>query len=206
MKLNIKFGINFELKRVKSTLAKLDWYTSQGYKPRLPEGINSSSSVKEIKNKITEEFDEIKYKQVADKILSDFSKINKELSKKIKETFNKKIPTSFVIYLTNYGTGGSYESSNIVIFNLNSKKGYKTIIHEIIHLIIEPWIQEYKIQHWEKERIVDLILNSKEFNFLEYNSWQLNYHDSEKDIDSLFNSYFFKNSKTFFSKIEHGRA
>jgi len=31
MKLNIKFGIDFELKRVKNTLAKLDWYSKSNY-------------------------------------------------------------------------------------------------------------------------------------------------------------------------------
>ena len=42
------------------------------------------------------------------------------------------------------------------------------IAHEIVHIIIEPWIQKYKIQYQEKERIVDLILSSKEFYFLKY--------------------------------------
>jgi len=202
MKLNIKFGIDFELKRVKNTLAKMDWYTSQGYNPRLPEGINIKSSQNEIKAKLTKEFDKRKYEEIKDKILLDFSKINKILSKKLKEIFKKDVPITFVVYLTNYGTGGSYDLPNIIIFNSNSKKGYKTIVHEIIHLIIEPWIKEYKIQHWEKERIVDLILNSREFDFLEYNSWQLNYHNVEKRIDALFNSYFFKNPEAFFLKIK----
>ena len=66
--------------------------------------------------------------------------------------------------------GGSYKLPNLVIYNINNKKGFKTIVHEIIHLLIENQIQEFKIQHWEKERIVDLILNSDEFSFLEYNN------------------------------------
>jgi len=57
-----------------------------------------------------------------------------------------------------------------------------------------------------KERIVDLILNSKEFSFLEYNSWQNNYTGVEKYIDELFNSHFFKIQENFFSGIEKTRA
>ena len=80
------------------------------------------------------------------------------------------------------------------------------IVHEIIHLLIESKIKKYKIQHWEKERIVDLILNSEKFIFLEYNYWQNNYNGVEKYIDVLFNSYFFQNQEEFFSKIEEARA
>lgn len=90
--------------------------------------------------------------------------------------------------------------------DINNKKGFKTIVHEIVHLLIENQIQKHKIQHWEKERIVDLILNSKEFGFLEYNYLQGNYQGVEKYIDELFNGHFFKNSENFFSKIEGARA
>lgn len=205
MKLKIEFGIDFEFKRVKNTLAKLDWYTSHGYKPKLPKGISGKSSEKEIRNQIIKEFDEKKYEEAADRITSDFLAIKEHLSKKLKERFNKDITTTFFVHLTNYGVGGSYNLPNIVIFNINNKKGLKTIIHEIIHLLIETWIQEYKVQHWEKERIVDLVLNSKEFSFLEYSNWQNNYNNVEKYIDDLFNSYFFKNIENFFSKIESAR-
>ena len=52
MELKIQFGKDFEFRRVKNTLVKLDWYNSQGYKPRLPEGISSNSSEEEIQNQI----------------------------------------------------------------------------------------------------------------------------------------------------------
>lgn len=206
MELKIQFGKDFEFRRVKNTLAKLDWYNSQGYRPRLPEGISNNSSEEEIQNQIIKEFEEKKYKEVANSLESDFSTIKDKLSKKLKEIFNKSIPETFFVYLTTYGVGGSYNLPNIVIFNINNKKGFKTIIHEIIHLLIENQIQEFKIQHWEKERIVDLILNSKEFSFLEYNNWQSNYNHVEKYIDELFNRYFFQNQEDFFSKIEKARA
>lgn len=206
MELKIEFGTDFEFRRVNNTLTKLKWYNSQGYKPRLPEGITQVSSAGEIQNQIIKEFEEKKYKEAASQISSDFSTIKIELSKKLKEIFSKNIPETFFIYLTNYGVGGSYNFPNIVIFNINNKKGFKTIVHEIIHLLIENQIQKYKIQHWEKERIVDLILNSKKFSFLVYNNWQSSYNGAEKYVDELFNHYFFKNLENFFSKIENARA
>ncbi len=248
MELRIKYGINFELKRVKNTLARLEWYNSQGYEPGLPEGISKESSEKEIQNQIIKEFDEKEYKDIAGRIISDFSAVKEHLSKKLKEIFDQKnnvpphlkrcglqghlflgcseikssklrphskewgfnfghkdIPAAFFVYLTNYGVGGSYNLPNIIILNINNKKGFKTIIHEIIHLLIETWIQEYKVQHWEKERIVDLVLNSKEFSFLKYNNWQGSYDNAEEYIDDLFNKYFFENPKNFFSKIKSAR-
>ena len=203
--LKIEFGIDHELKRVNYTLAKLDWFESQGYKVRLPEGIIKESSVDDIQRQIVKEFDEKRYKEVADQINADFATASIQLSKTLREVFGKDIPKTFCVYLTNYGVGGSYNLPNTVIFNINNTRGYKTIIHEIIHLLIENQIKKYNVQHWEKERIVDLILNSKELSFLGYNDWQTSYGDAEQYIDQLFSSYFFKDPKNFFSKIENAR-
>ena len=202
MNLKFTFGTDFELSRVKDTLAKLDWYDSKGYKPRFPKGIIKESLGKEIQNQIKKEFKEDDYKAVTNKISSNFSKMAGPLSDKLKEVFNGKIPKEFIVYLTNYGVGGSYKLPNMIILNINRKNSPKIIVHEIIHLAIEDWIKKYKIQHWEKERIVDLILNSKEFRFLNHGSWQKNYGNVERYIDNLFNKYFFKNPEDFFSKIE----
>jgi hypothetical protein len=49
-------------------------------------------------------------------------------------------------------------------------------------------------------------LNSEEFSFLEYNFWQSNYNSVEKYIDELFDSHFFNDFESFFSKIENARA
>jgi len=205
MNIKIGFSLDSEFKRVKNTLAKLDWYNSQGYKPKLPEEITKKSSEIEIRNQIIREFEEKSYKKVANQISSDFLTTKKQLFKKLKEIFYKDIPTTFFICLTNYGVNGSYNLPNIIIFNINSERGFKTIVHEIIHLFIEGWVQEYRIQHWEKERVVDLILNSKEFSFLEYNNWQRDYSNVEKYIDDLFHSHFFKDPENFFSKIANAR-
>lgn len=53
-------------------------------------------------------------------------------------------------------------------------------------MTIEPLIQEYKIQHWEKERIVDLIINKF---FPEDQKVQRDPEDSEK-ISEIFEKNF----------------
>jgi hypothetical protein len=65
----------------------------------------------------------------------------------------------YIVYLTKYGSGGSYELPNIININLlheRSKRLLRSVIHEIIHLAIEKYIDEYKVEQWKKERIVDL--------------------------------------------------
>jgi len=205
MKLKVKNGIKFEVKRVKRSLAKLDWYLIQGYEVKLPKGITRDVSLSIIKEKIEKEYNEQDYKQITEKILFDFSIIEKQFSEKLRMIFNVKIPAIFVVYLTKYGVGGSYDLPNIIIFNINNKRGIKTIVHEIVHIIIEPWVQKYEIQNQEKERIVDLILSSDKFCFLKYDIAQTDYDHSEKYIDELFNKCFFENPEKFFLAIKNVR-
>jgi hypothetical protein len=206
IEIKVEFGIDIEYKSVKYTLKELDWLNSHGYKPiMLPKGITKGSSKKEIQDQIEKEFDEKKYKRLANQINSSFSTIKNQFSKKLHQIFNN-IPSIFVIHLTNYGVGGSYHLPNTVVCFIHNIKYFEVIVHEIIHLLIENQVQKYKIKHWEKERIVDLILSSEEFSFLGYDDWQDDYHEVEGYIDILFNSHFFQNPEEFFSKIRKVRA
>jgi hypothetical protein len=184
----------------------MEWYVLNGYRLKIPTGIDENSSNEKIKNQIKKEFNEEKFNEIKNDISADFLKIEKQFSRRIKSIFKFNIQDDFFVYLTNYGTGGSYNIPNIIIFNINNPKGIKTIFHEIIHLLIEKWVRKYELTHWEKERVVDLILNSKEFIFLEYDIWQENYHGVEKKFDKLFNDNFFKNPELFFSKIKENRC
>jgi hypothetical protein len=72
------------------------------------------------------------------------------------------IPKKYSIQLTVYGPGGQYNpSTGRIIFLVNKngqfdRKPLGTILHESVHIGIEDRIiQKYKLQHWEKERIVD---------------------------------------------------
>lgn len=76
-----------------------------------------------------------------------------------------KIFPQYEIMLTRYGPGGSYRANTGQIIMLTNANGtfkltnpVHTAIHEIIHIGIEEiLVQEYKLTHWEKERLVDLM-------------------------------------------------
>lgn len=205
MNINIKFGIDVELERIKKTLEKLDWYNSQGYNVKLPKNINKKSSKKEIRDKIIEEFNESEYVNVKTRIKNASVFNEQAFFKKLNDVFGNNISKEVHVYLIAYGVYGSYNLPNTIFLRFNQKNIVKTIIHEIIHLLIEEKIQKYKIEHWEKERIVDLILNSEEFIFLNYDSWQKKYKNTEKYIDPLFKKYFFKDKHLFFKRIKENR-
>lgn len=206
MDIQINYGKNVEFERVKSTLKKLDWFNEQGYKIGLPKGITEKSSDNNIKNQIKKEYNQETFDSYSRELLYMFNKIKDQFEKTLKEVFGDKIPNNFEVYLTRYGVGGSYNLPNRIIKNCtHPKEGIKTLVHEIIHLIIQEKIDEHEIKHWEKERIVDLILNSKIFSFLEYNYWQSSYNSIENYIDPLFKKLFFKNQNKFFLRIKEIR-
>ncbi|MFC1700789.1 hypothetical protein ACFLZ0_01485, partial [Patescibacteria group bacterium] len=96
---------------------------------------------------------------------------------------------SYDLILTKYGTGGSYNLPNRIILNFNKKTPndiIRIIIHEIIHLLIQPLIEKFEIEHWPKERIVDLMLSKI---MPELTKMQKLSQNTEK-IDKLFNKFF----------------
>ena len=109
---------------------------------------------------------------------------------------NKK---DYKLILTKYGMGGSYSLPNQIILNINSKSKINTILHEITHLTIEAYIQKYKIQQNQKERIVDLILTSKQISLNNY-KMQKRGKEYKKLTDKLFKEYFKPPLSNFFKK------
>ena len=205
MLLEIKYGKRFEFRTIKTTLARMGWYNKMGYKPILPKNIDKTSSEKEIKEQIAKKFDEDKFKTIAQNMNRKFSKISAKLSETLNLYF-KNVPKLIKVYLTNYGMGGSYDTPNKIIINVKHSPSIKVIYHEMMHLCIDDDIEKYKIEQWEKEKIVDLILNSKEFGFLKYNIWQPDYQGVEKYVDPLFYKYFFKDQNKFYSEIKKARS
>lgn len=70
-----------------------------------------------------------------------------------------RIFSTYTVFLTHYGTGGSYiHTCGAVILRTDRYNDFATIIHEIVYIGIEEVIvNKYKLSHWEKERVVDLI-------------------------------------------------
>lgn len=167
IKINIKYSINNEVERVIYTINKIDSFIERGYKVEkllFPKNISYQElklmTEDEIKKIINEEYNIEDYDKNIKYIEDRWLQIEPKLSTKIEKM--KTIPILEIdIIFTKYGITGSYQSPNIIFINI--QKFYfeglvKTILHELIHLIINPYILKYKIDHWTKERIVDLIV------------------------------------------------
>jgi len=155
MQLNFKFSPEIDFQRIQSTLKKLDWYTANGYKPRLPRK-NSEPILDEVQllKIVKNEYNPKEYEEIQKKLKSEFVKIESDLLNLFKE-ISKKIPFEFDISLTKYGTGGSYNLSNQIILNIKGKNPLRTLVHEMIHLLLEEKVQKEKLSHLEKEALVE---------------------------------------------------
>lgn len=160
--LKINYSLESEVLRVQDALERIDWFKEKGYKLRLPGSLSLDYSdfknPEYIKKAVADEYGEENYKEEEKYILDNLSKINTILEKFFTLS-SIKPQNSYEINLTKYGVGGSYHLPHKIIANiqvLGKMKLVRTIIHEIMHLSTEKWIQEHNIGHWEKERIIDL--------------------------------------------------
>lgn len=161
--LTVKFSQEYEFERIMWTLSKLQWYKDNGYDLKFPESLDVDSgadiSEEQIKSAVNAEYDEDSYKAQETYLLENWHKIFDEASAELAKTSLQPLGT-YTIYLVRYGVGGSYNYPDAVTVNISSKyeKGLlRTVFHEITHLMIHPWISEYNVSHWQKERIVDLL-------------------------------------------------
>jgi hypothetical protein len=116
---------------------------------------------------LPEIFDENVYKKNKKnygKLLLEFEKKwnseDKLFYSKIEDFFGRMMDKSIKIKFTAYGSGGHYDLKNdIVIVKINSPYDPIFIIkHEIVHLLLEPYILKYKVNHKNKEKLIDAIL------------------------------------------------
>lgn len=163
IKLTVKFSSEYEVERVRETLGRLQWYRDNGYEVKLPEGIvvNSSANFSEdqVRDSVNKEYNENDFKIQEAYLLENWHKVIDEASAEITKTSLTPKDT-YIIYMTKYGVGGSYNYPDIVIVNARSfgQGLLRKVFHEMVHLMIHQWIVEYKVSHWQKERIVDLLM------------------------------------------------
>ncbi len=146
-KQRIVFSINKleeEKKIVNSTNKKIKWFKSNGYDFTLPNrplisiynNGDYQKKTKEIRNKWIKQENKFFF------VLESF--------------FNKKFKKKIIVHISKYGVGGGYNLPNHVYINIDLPYDpMKTIKHEIIHIIVETFIEKNKIKHLEKERIVE---------------------------------------------------
>jgi len=162
--IKFQFNIESEVHRVKETLDILEWLTKNNYRFILPVGINDSKNIKiEIVRKLVEdEYDQKIYQTAQNAILGSWEKNNGFIKKINQKLIGSYVLDELTVILTRYGTQGSYVTPNSIIINISnipSEFLIKTVIHESLHLMIEHLIKLYSVEHWVKERLVDLIMN-----------------------------------------------
>lgn len=163
--LRIIYSIDFEIERVSETLKRFEWYKTHGYSVKLPKSLDLSDHEKisreDIEKAVREEYDEKKYLESKEYLENNWGKVSSKLIKG-GETLLFPFQEQYDVCFTMYGVGGSYRLPNKIIVNIQSKFEFgllRTIVHEIIHLLIGDAISRHKVEHWAKERIVDLLIS-----------------------------------------------
>jgi hypothetical protein len=186
-KVNIKFNtIKQEQERVKNVLDNLEFFKKNNYNVGLPMGIDNLSG-KEIDQAVASEYAPDKYQMKIKELGTAWSEMEADFFIKAENILKKNPLPEYHCFITKYGTGGSYNPPDKIIMNINSQNfGVFTIPHEIIHLLIHDLIEKYKIDHWSKERLVDLYL----FQILGFDKFQpIQDQDLIKKVDSAYQKF-----------------
>lgn len=125
---------------------------------------------------------------INDKLISVFERF---------ETLNKqwgfKVFNHYEVVLTLYGVGGHFDAKNGQVFLKTTKDGkfvlkdpFYVIVHEMVHIGIDDNIvNRFRLNHWEKERVVDLICSIKFADILKDYKLQ---PPGEKKLDTFINN------------------
>lgn len=191
IKINFKYSIGLETKRVLDTIGRLNWFLKNRYKMEFlvfPKGVSTNDPKNKIIKKIKEEFNIDKYTDVEKSLIKLFYLYELKFISFIKKFGLTLIPNVDII-LTRYGVGGSYNLPNIVIVNFSkffSIGLLRTVLHEMIHLHIQHLIDEYKIEQWQKEVIVDNLFEKFSPDISKKQKYPMDMSNTEK----IFNKYY----------------
>ena len=92
----------------------------------------------------------------------DLKKLIRAINNELKSyNFITNLKDDYLVFLSNYGTFGSFEKPNNVYVNIQrtSKEISLTIIHEIVHLILEAEPLFEHLDHEKKEQLVEKRFN-----------------------------------------------
>ncbi len=194
IKLRIEYSPQLEVTRIRNVIEKLDWYKEQGYVENsfLPHGIRREKirdlTEERIGEIVSEEYDEDLYKEVAARIWAEWEKFSENGLQNLSES-GLELQSEYRIRLTKYGPSGSYNYPDLVVLRISEagpERTLKVIIHEIIHLAIQPYIEKHSVPHWKKERLVDLIFQK----ILPKLTTKQNIKEKVDDVDESFDHYF----------------
>jgi hypothetical protein len=167
-RLHFNSSLEFDQFRVSNTYRKIDWYKAHGYDPLFPKGITLSAledgeDLDALLSLVESEYDGEFYEAMAGEIRQQWQWFQDNwLRSCVSKQLSQLLPT-YEVKLTRYGTAGSYIYPDTIVMNVAEhaeRNRASVIMHEIIHLCIEPYVQKYDIPHWQKERVVDLLFRS----------------------------------------------
>ncbi len=109
---------------------------------------------------IEEDYSIKKYEMYKKWIESEWRKKEKGFTKQLLTFFHRPVELQFTIEISNYGPLGFYNANNnSITINFNTHLDpINTIKHEMTHIMLEPFINKYRINHSQKELIVNTIL------------------------------------------------
>lgn len=188
--LKIDYSVDFEILRIQNTLKKYAWYKERQYLVALPPALDVNMSLDDnmISELVRADYAEDDYGIQKEYIVEHWKNlvigINEDLHKIFPEMLD-----SYIVQLTRYGVGGSYYPPNTIILNIQfrrNEEGLKSVFHEMIHLAIQPLIEKFNIEHWTKERLVDLLTSRLNPLYGRYQKLPI----SSDDIDRIFNAQY----------------
>lgn len=140
LKAKIERSIIADIKILFLTLRKKNWLDKKGYNYFL------------FDKKV---FSKVDYEKISQEIRYGLDKYSKALIDVIDT--NK----DYKIYLTRFGTFGSYEAPDKVFVNVfqDLSQIVETVIHELVHLEFESEVVKKGMSHEEKEKLIDSIVD-----------------------------------------------
>lgn len=164
IKLKFAFGTERENESCAFIVKMMPWLLEQGYPRkiiRLPKGINQKSDSTSIAKAVSRDYTEDTYVSKI-KIIEKAWHTTAAGFEKLGQARGVKLFSSYGIKLTKYGTGGSYNTKRRTVTLLVEGKDRRellcTLVHEMVHIGIQHLVERYKITHWRKERLVDLLV------------------------------------------------
>jgi len=148
---NVKFIINSiprEKEIVKMTQKYLSFLTNEKIIFTLP------------KKDVVKEYDIKKYQQYKKYLEKEWAKKEKGFVKRLLTFFHQPLELQFIVEISNYGPLGFYNSSNnTVTINMNHPFDVtRTIKHEMVHIMVEPFVKKYSVSYQKKEHIVNIVM------------------------------------------------
>lgn len=192
VKLSISYSFEQEISFVQETIRKYDWYLEQGYPAeiiKLPVHLTKEATPTEIAAAVGKEYEEGSYTEGAQYLQDAWSLFQSGL-REMKNNPSLDLKDLYEIVLTKYGTGGNYNTAKSRVTLLMQKDGgamAAITAHEITHMTIQKYINEYNVPHWYKERLVDLLV---EHYFPGKKKMQRMNQDVISVVDSAFTSSF----------------